>query len=150
MIDVRMRRFIGVVAAIAGLVTAACDDSTTEPEDTTPQISSMNLYVGTDTVSIDADGVVTGDPLQIEGTMDITAEFLDSLGVVAVDASTDPYELQVTSADETVVTFTLTDGFTGTLEGLLSGESTTVDISLYDTEQAMEVFGPLTVTVEVL
>lgn len=148
MIDVKMRRFVGVVAAIAGFIAVACGDSTTEPEDL--GISSMNVYVGTDTVTIDSDGVVTGDPLEIDGAMDITAEFLDSVGVVAVDASTEPYELRVTSADETIVTFILTDGFTGTLEGLLSGESTTIDISLYDTEQATEVFGPFTVTVEVL
>lgn len=150
MIDLRMGRTMAVVAATIGLIVAACGDSTTEPEETAPEISSMLLLVGDDTVSVAEDGVVTGDPLVIDGTVEITAEFLDSVGVVAADASTDPFELRATSADDTIVTFTLTDGFSGTLAGLLSGETTTVDFSLYDTEQAMDIFGPFTVTVEVM
>jgi hypothetical protein len=106
---------MGVVAAIAGLVAGGCGDSTTEPDETTPDISSMQLVVGNDTVSVDEEGVVTGEPIVIDGTVSITAVFVDSAGVVAVDASTDPYELRATSADETVVFFTLTDGFSGTL-----------------------------------
>lgn len=144
-----IRSILPLAAMLVAVTMLGCgDDAATDPEDT-PDIATMRLIVAADTVSVADDGSVTGGPFSVTGTVDIAAEFLDTNGELATDLDATRYELQGAPEDDTVVTFTLTDGFAGTLTGLLAGESTTVDFSLYDTDEGTDLFGPFGVTVEV-
>ncbi|HUF67413.1 MAG TPA: hypothetical protein VMM79_02085 [Longimicrobiales bacterium] len=142
----RRLSFITVFAAATALV--ACGDST-GPDDHEEIPHEVRLTVGSQVITINEDGVVTGGPITIPvGSTNITAVFLDDEGDVIGDLSADEYELQVTSDNAAVASFNRTSAFAGSLVGGMAGQ-TVLRFSLFHLEEQHEDFGPFPVTVVV-
>jgi hypothetical protein len=138
-------RLATIVALPVALVVGACND---EPVEQEPDVATMQLTVGTQTITVDNSGNVTGGPIMVSGTVNISAEFLRADGTPEPLVTGDEFELRATPANTGVVTFTRTGAFTGTLTGVSAG-TTTIEFELYHLIEMHEDFGPFPVSVEV-
>lgn len=141
------RRLTVLILFAAGALGLACDDST-EPEPE-PEVATLRLIVGgSDTIEVATGGAVTGGPITIAGNTTVVAEWLRGDGTEdpVVDATT--FELAVEVDDESIVTFTRTGAFAGTLNKVAAG-STSATFALFHVEEGHEDFGPFPVSITV-
>jgi hypothetical protein len=142
------RRFAAL--ALASLVAAsACK----KDEDQEPEVASVSLTVGTATITINSTGVVTGGPITVTrpNSVAISASFKRADGTQDEIAHGADFELQVTSANTGLLTFTRTGAFAGTLAGVAgpAAASTTIAVALFHKVEQHADFGPFNVTVNV-
>jgi hypothetical protein len=131
-----------------GFVAVSCDDDPTEPEDE-PNVATMRLTVGSQTVDVDEDGSVTGGPIVISvGSTAISAQFLLPNGQPDPLVTAAEFQLDVESDDEGVVDFTRASAFSGSLVGVVTG-SEIVRFSLLHVEKQHADFGPFPISVTV-
>jgi hypothetical protein len=124
---------------------AACKESTGEDEDE-PEVATMRLTVGSQTVTVAENGTVTGGPLRIAtANQTLTAQFLKADGTVEGRVSEAEFRLEVTGA--TGITFTRQSGFVGSIRGAAAG-TTTVNFGLLHVEENHVDFGPFPVQVQ--
>lgn len=143
----RHRRLSVITLFAAATALVACGDST-GPDDHEELPHEVRLTIGTQVVTINDSGVVTGGPIMIPvGSTTITAVFLDDEDAV-MDLSADEYELRVVSDNTAVASFNRTSAFAGTLVGGTAGQ-TILAFSLFHLEEQHEDFGEFDVTVVV-
>ena len=139
-------RVIPAFAFLAMLATAGCrKDETAEPD-----VDSVALVVGSQTITISNNGTVTGGPIAFTrpGAPTITATFRNPAGVMDPVAHGGTFQLNVASSNAGVVGFTRASAFSGTLAGASAG-STQITISLFHIAEAHDDFGPFPVIVNV-
>jgi len=142
-----VRRLLGIITAVslAGAVAACGDDPVDEEQE--PEIATMRLVVGAQTITVNESGTVTGGPITIGAAgATVTASFLRSNGTPDPLVTGAVFQLTVTSDNAGVATFTRTGPFTGTLAGTTNG-STVLRFALLHIEEAHEDFGPFPVSV---
>jgi hypothetical protein len=143
----RHRRLSFITLFAAATAFVACGDSTA-PDDHEELPHELRLTIGSQVITINDSGVVTGGPIMIPvGSTTITAVFLDDEDAV-MDLSADEYELRVVSDNTAVASFNRTSAFAGTLVGGTAGQ-TILAFSLFHIEEQHEDFGPFDVTVVV-
>jgi hypothetical protein len=146
MLDLTFLQRRAFVAAAAFMLAVACDD---DPGEAEPEVATLRIIIGTDTVEVDEFGNVTGGPISIPtGATSLTAEWLRADGSPEPLVDDAEFDLQGVPANTGVVTFSSATVFTGTLTGVASG-STTIDFALFHTAEQHEDFGPHTVPVTV-
>ena len=149
MSDFKSVRWMGMAALAMVASLAACNDDPVVDDE--PNIATMRITIGSQTVDVDVFGTVTGGPITLTTTVDpaVTVQWL------ILDGSPDPlvtaaeFELRVEPANTGIVTFTSTGAFTGTLNGVTTG-STTIEFILWHLEEDHDEFGegvPVPVTV---
>jgi len=113
-------------------------------------VSSVRLTVGTQTITITSAGAVTGGPVTITrpAAAPISAVFLNAAGSQDPVAHGGNFQLNATPVDTTVLTFTRSSAFAGTLTGVAAG-STNLGISLFHVTGGDNDFGPFPVPVVV-
>jgi hypothetical protein len=139
----RAGRKASALAAILllALTAAGCNDSGTEPDDDEPNVATMRLTVGQQTINVNArTGAVTGGPIVIPvGNTAVSAQFLLDNGQPDPVATSASFRLDVDPANTQVVTFARTSAFAGTLQGLQAG-STTILFGLFHLGEGHEEF----------
>jgi hypothetical protein len=143
------RPFLSRFALVALVAAAACDDDPVEEGDPAEAVVAMRLTVGSQIITVDEFGAVTGGPIVIAvGNTTITAVFLDDAGQVVPGLNAE-FRLDVISNNSTVATFTSTGAFTGNLVGVAAGQ-TVMEFALFHIEEDHEDFGyhDVSVTVE--
>jgi hypothetical protein len=123
-------KWMAPVLAFA-MITSACgsDPVNEEPE---PDVATMRLVVGTQTISVNANnGAVTGGPIVLAANTNVpvTATFLRADGLPDPLVTATTFDLDVVVPVGGGVTFTRTGAFAGTLRGTVAG-STTVRFGL--------------------
>jgi hypothetical protein len=143
-----LSRAVPLGAALALAAAVACSD--TNESHAEPEVAFMRLTVGgTQTVTVDEFGTVTGGPITIPvGNTSLVAEWLRADGTEDPNVHEDDFELRVVPANTGIVTFTRTAAFEGTLNGLQTG-STSASFALFHIEEQHEDFGPFSVGVTV-
>lgn len=133
---------------LPALALGACSSTTDEQSE--PEVSSMRLTIGAQTITVSETGTVTGGPIAItaNGTVTVSAAFLRADGSADPVVTAAQFQLNADPADAGVVTFTRTGSFSGTLTGVSAG-STTIEFSLFHIAEGHEDFGPFPVPVEV-
>jgi hypothetical protein len=145
----RHRRITVTTVLLSALAFNACDDDPVEVVEE-PEIAALRLTVGSQVVTVDDSGNVTGGPILIAvGNTSIAAAALDENGDVMADVTAAEFRLDVVSANAGVVTFSRTGAFAGTLAGVAAGQ-TSIDVSIFHLEEMHEDFGefPVSVTVQ--
>lgn len=139
-----------LVALTVGLLVASCGDSTgPEEEEHEPEVATMRLTVGSQTINVAEDGTVTGGPIVIPvGNTTISAQFLLASGQPEPLVTADVFQLNVDSDNTGVAGFTRTAAFGGSLVGTAAG-STILRFALFHIEEGHEDFGPFPVSVTV-
>ena len=141
--------------ALTALIVAGCNGGLVEPELEVEPVVGLHFedgYLattfGSTLVDVWAGGQVVGDPLVIAaGTpTPVVATFHDAASNLVMGL--DEYELVVAPADSTLLRYTRTGPFTGTLTRLASG-TTTIQLGLRNTMRQLEDFGPFPVPVAV-
>jgi hypothetical protein len=156
------RCFLAVT--VTGLVAVlGCGSSTPTVSSTPPttvaspppvsgeaSVSSVQLTVGTQTISVSNNGTVTGGPIIITRPTapTLTASFLNAGGSQDPLAHGGNFQLNATPGDGSILTFTRTSAFVGTLTGTAAG-STNLTVSLYHMSDGDNDFGPFPVPVTV-
>ena len=135
-------RFTSVLSRLAliSLVAVSCDDDPADEGDPAEAVVAMRLTVGTQTITVDGFGNVSGGPITIPvGTTPITGAFLDAAGQVVTGLDAE-FRLDVITNDANVATFAATGTFAGNLLGVAAGQ-TTLRFALYHIEEDHEDFG---------
>jgi hypothetical protein len=128
----------------AALLAVACS---TEP-DLEPQVATMRIAIGGQTIDVDDAGVVTGGPIVIAATTSFTVSWLRADGSPDPLVTADEFEVQVVPTNTGLVTFTRTGPFAGSLNRVAAG-STTISFALLHVEENHEDFGPFNVPITV-
>jgi hypothetical protein len=143
------RRLLQIVTALSiATTTAACDDDEeVEPE---PDIATMRLVIGTQTITVNETGTVTGGPILLARNTPttVTATFLRADGTADPLVTTAEFRLNGTSDHAAVATFTFTSGFSGTITGLTAG-TTVLRFSMFHIAEGHADFGPHPVPITV-
>lgn len=141
------RRAATLVLAAFALSASACshDDDHDEPE-----VESMRITVaGQSPITVSSTGVQSGTLNLVQGSATtITVEFLDATNADAIAEHADEFQVQVTPATGSGLTFARTGPFAGTLTGSLTG-TRVVALALLHIEENHEDFGPFNVNVNV-
>jgi len=146
MFDVMHRRRLAGAALFAlGLTLAACNS--TEPEEE-PEVATMRLTIGAQTVNVNESGVVTGGPIAISANTAISVQWLKDDGSVETLVTSADFQVNVTSNNAAVVTFSRSSAFAGTLVKVAAGSSV-LNFSLFHVLEGHEDFGPFPVPVTV-
>lgn len=130
----RWRRGLMLAAVVA---LAACSNEDSTAPDNEPEVATIVLTVGTQTVTWNrASGAVTGGPILLTANTNVpvTAVFLRASGAADPLVTASTFELRVTPANNNV-TFTRTGPFAGTLRGTAAG-STSATFALYHLAEA--------------
>jgi hypothetical protein len=133
------------------LVTASCESDIIDGFiDGEPNVGSMRISTGTQTITINSAGTVTGGPLILGfgSTVTITATFLTPDGDPDPNVTQASFQLNVTSSNLVSFQRNNVNPFAGTLTALGRG-TTQLTFSLYDLEEQEDNFGPWTVPVVV-
>lgn len=144
-----VRPAVAVLLATSLLTLSACKDDAVSPDDE-PEVASMRLVIGGQTITISDAGVVSpATPLVLPlGGTTITAAFLKANGEPNDNVTTADFQLNVTIGSGIPVTFTrsTTNAFAGTLNvtGIASGVQ--LRFALFHIEEQHEDFGPFPVT----
>ncbi len=129
------------------LMLAACNSTT--PEEEEPEVETLRIIMGTDTVDIASNGTVTGGPIDLGvGNTAFTVQWLKADGTPESLVTAAEFQLNVDSDNTAVATFSRTSAFAGNLVGVAAG-STTLEFSLFHLAEAHEDFGPHPVSVTV-
>jgi hypothetical protein len=144
------RRLPAAALLVAALASTACDDDDLTDLEDEPNVATMRLVVGTQTINVvAATGVVTGGPIVIArgASVNVNATFLTPSGSIDPVVSSTAFRLSATSFNTSVVTFTPIGSFNGLLTGVSAG-TTTIEFGLFhQAEQHNEFAWPVTVTV---
>lgn len=136
------------VAATMALVgfAAACNGSTdAEPE---PQIATVRITVGTQTVSISETGQQTGTLSIPQGNTAVAVAWLRADGSVDPVVNSEDFEVRIVPQGSTGISFTPAGPFAGTLNATTAGQKV-VQVQLYHIEEQHDEFGQnLTLTVQ--
>ena len=125
------RPFAFAVALAAGLL--ACDDNDDPPLDES-KIATIRLTVGTQTITIDENCVVSGGPIRIStGTTPVAASFLLANGTPDPIVTSADFQMNFTIANTGLASFTRTGAFNGTLTRGTAG-NTTATVALFHFE----------------
>jgi hypothetical protein len=140
-----------LVLAAGAIALASCKDST-DPVEEEPEVVSMRLTVGAQSVTVTTQGC-TGCPLVISNNSVITAQFLGSDGEPDPVAVQGVFRLSVAiPTTSTGLSFTLNQAnqFSGTFTRT-SASATPFDVQfgLFHIEEAHDDFGPIGVSVVV-
>jgi hypothetical protein len=136
--------------AVAALVSsiAACDGDSTGTEDE-PNVASVRVTVGAQTVTISNNGTQTGTLTVPQGNSAVTVAWLRPNGTVESLVTSDEFNVRMTAAAGTSgVTFTSSGAFGGTLNATSAGQKV-LRLSLFHLEEQHEDFGPLNLTLTV-
>jgi hypothetical protein len=139
---IRFRSHASVLAlfALSSAATACGDDPVIEEPDPAEEVVAMRLTIGSQTITINELGTVTGGPILLpRANTTVTAVFLDEDDsiVTGLDAE---FRLEVTIGNTTLATFTRTGAFSGTLAGVAAGQ-TTIEFALFHVAENHEDFG---------
>ncbi len=148
MLSIRIPRLVPLFAVIIlAAAFAGCKKDEAEAE---PDVNSLTLMVGSQSVTVSNNGTVTGGPILITrpATPTITATFKNSAGVMDPIAHGGNFQMNVTSANTGLLTFTRTSAFVGTLSTTATG-STQITISLFHIAEGHDDFGPFPVPVTI-
>ena len=132
------------------LLTAMGGAACSADEEAEPDVASLRLTVGNQTINVSDNGTVTGGPITLTagGNATVTAAFLNAAGTQDPIAHGADFQLNATPASTATVTFARTGAFTGTLNGVAAG-TTTLEVSLFHTVEMHADFGPFDVPVTV-
>jgi hypothetical protein len=149
MFDFKMIRFVGIALLAGAASLTACEDDPVV-EDPEPEVATMRLTIGSQTVDVDDTGAVTGGPIALTTAVNptISVQWLKADGTAETLVTSAEFQLNATPANAAIVTFTRASAFAGTLDGLTAG-STTIEFSLFHLEEMHEDFGPFDVQVTV-
>jgi hypothetical protein len=146
--SIRRSLAVGLIALPAVIAFTACSDEA--PEEQEPEVATMRLTVGAQTITVSDAGVVTGGPVAVPdgGTVSLSAAFLKADGTVETLVTDADFVLNGAPANPGIVTFSRTSAFAATLTGVSAG-TTTIQFSLFHTLEGHDDFGPFPVSVEV-
>jgi hypothetical protein len=139
---VRFRSLASVLAVFTlGAAATACDDDPLiEDPDPAEAVVAIRLTVGAQTITINDLGTVTGGPIVLpRAATTVTAVFLDEDDAIVAGLDAE-FRLEVTIANGSLVTFSRTAAFSGTLTGVAAGQ-TTLEFALFHIEENHEDFG---------
>jgi len=126
-------RYCGALAVVATAGLLACDDIDDPPLDES-KVATIRLTVGTQTITIAEDCVISGGPIRIgAGTTPIAASFLLAGGEPDPIVTGTNFQLRFTLANAGLASFTRTGPFTGTLTRSAAG-NTTATVALFHFE----------------
>jgi hypothetical protein len=110
-------------------------------EDPEPEVATMRLVIGSQTINVDAGtGAVTGGPIAIgSGNTAVSVQWIKEDGTPETIVTAADFELLVEPANTAIVTFSRTGAFTGNLVGGANG-STTITFGLFHLEEGHEEF----------
>lgn len=135
------------VAALVSSITACDGDSTGSEEE--PDIGSVRVTVGAQTVTITNNGTQTGTLTVPQGNSTVTVAWLRPNGSVESLVTSDEFDVRMTAAAGTTgITFTPNSAFGGTLNATSAGQKV-LRLSLFHLEEQHEDFGPLNLTLTV-
>lgn len=147
------RLCLRAVTVAAILVLSACDEDTTAvyPDE---QVASIRILIGNyadpssvDTVTIAADGAVTGNGPRISSSgAPLAAEFLTDSGNL-VSLASNMYQLEVEPSNVADLIFTRTGPFSGAFEPQTAADDLLVQLGLLRTLDDEVVFGPFAVLI---
>jgi hypothetical protein len=141
------RRAATLVLAAFALSASACSDDEDHAE---PEVESMRITVaGQSPITVSSTGVQSGTLNLVQGAATtITVEFLDAANANAITEHADEFQVQVTPAAGSGLTFARTGAFAGTLTGTTAG-TRAVALALLHIEENHEDFGPFNVNFNV-
>jgi hypothetical protein len=146
------RRLLSTLAlAIFATSAVACDDDPVEPEDE-PEVQTVTLSVGASTITINkTTGAPSGDLIVPAGASTVTAVWKRADGSVEPLITTAEFELRIVPTTSANLSWVPSGAFGGTLTtaGLVSGQSTTAQVSAFHLVEQHNDFGPYTFTVRV-
>ncbi|MDA0330327.1 MAG: hypothetical protein O2958_15145 [Gemmatimonadetes bacterium] len=138
-----------LLALTLSLAVTACGDDM-GPEEEEPEVATMRITVGAQSIDVADDGTVTGGPISLSvGSTSISVQFLLANGQPEPLVTDAVFQVNVESDNAGVVSFTRVGAFDGTLVAGAAG-STTVRLALFHIEEAHEDFGPFPVPVVVV
>lgn len=146
-----MRRLALAVLIATLLATASCDSDVIDGFiDGEPNVGTMRISTGTQSITINSAGNVTGGPLTLGSgsTVNVIATFFTPDGVQDPNVTQASFQLNVTSSNLVTFQRNNVNPFAGTLTAGARG-TTQLTFSLYDLEEQQEKFGPFTATVVV-
>lgn len=137
------------VALFSAAAFAACDDDDpTEPEEE-PEVSSVRLTVGANSVTV----TTTSNPTLnlAAGANTVTAQWLRADGSVETLVTDAEFELRISGVSGSNLAWTPTGAGGGTLtvSGLSGGQTAAARVVLFHLEEQHEDFGPVNFTVRV-
>ncbi|MEX0891331.1 MAG: hypothetical protein WEB88_04105 [Gemmatimonadota bacterium] len=143
----RRRTAVMALALPLAVLLAGCGGDTVEPHDEElPQ--EMQLNLGGTLVTVSDNGSYTPNPLILPvGAYEVSVEFRDDQGVV-MEIRDDEYRLEISSDDGTVLTYSSSSAFTGTLTASAAG-STAIRPQLFHIQEGHADFGPFPISVTV-
>lgn len=120
----RLLRYALVGLMVTGVT--ACDDDPADVEEE-PEVQTIRLVVGSQTINF-----IASQPAAFiaRGAHNVSVSFLRANGSVDPVVNATDFEVQITAANTSIVTFTRTGAFTGTLTGVAAG-STTLKVCLF-------------------
>ncbi len=145
--DFPIRRLVGAAALSLGVALGACEDDPVVVEEE-PEVATMRLTIGAQTVDVSDAGVVTGGPIAISANTTVSVQWLKADGSVEDVITAAEFQLNVTSNNSALVTFTRTSAFVGTLVRVAPG-NTVLNFSLFHPGEGHEDFGPFPVSINV-
>jgi hypothetical protein len=131
-----------------GAFNACSDDDPVEPDEE-PEVASLRLTVGTNSVTI---STTQSPTLNVaSGSNNVTAEWLKADGTVETRVTDAEFELRIAQATGSNLTWTPSSARAGTLvvTGLSGGATAAAQVSLFHKEEQHDDFGPLTFTIRV-
>jgi hypothetical protein len=145
-----MRRYARAALAVALLATASCESDLIDAITGDPDVSTMRLSVGGQTITINGSGAVTGGPITISSgsSVNVSASFFTPDGDPDPNVTQASFQLNVTSSGSVTFQRNSVNPFAGTLTAS-GGGSSQVSFALYDLEGQRNEFGPWPVTVVV-
>lgn len=145
----RTRTARTLLTLMLGLTVASCGSDPMAEEEDEPEVATMRLTVGSQSIDVADDGTVTGGPISIPvGSTTVSAQFLLANGQPEPLVTADVFQLNVDSDDASVASFSRGGAFNGTLVGAAAG-NTILRFSLFHIEEGHEDFGPFPVPVQV-
>ena len=148
MFNTLRRRTAALVLALPLAVTlSACGNVPVEPHDEElPQ--EMQLNLGGTLVTVSDNGSYTPNPLILPvGAYEVSVVFRDDQGEV-MEIGDDEYRLDISSDDNSVLTYSSSSAFTGTLTASAAG-GTAIRPQLFHIQEGHADFGPFPVAVTV-
>jgi PBP1b-binding outer membrane lipoprotein LpoB len=125
------------------VMAAGCSSEPTQEAE--PEVATMELTVGSQTITVADDGTVTGGPIDLSGTENVSARWLKADGTVdAIASDGEKFQMNVEPSNTSMVTFARTSSFVGTLTAVSAG-STQIEFSLFHIAEGHEDFGPFPV-----
>lgn len=134
------------VAAFVSAIAAGCDGNSTGSDEQEPEIASVRVTVGAQSVTITNNGTQTGTLTVPRGNSTVAVTWLRADGSVETVVTSSEFEVRMVAASGTSgVTFTPNGAFGGTLNTTSAGQKV-LRLSLFHLEEQHDDFGPLNLT----